>query len=66
LIRASCVDFIEALAAGKSALVALKEILLADPRFRPGGHAPLSDAGWHLMQGGALVGFRAKPDPRQT
>jgi hypothetical protein len=38
--------FIEALAAGKSALVALKEILLADPRF------DLAATLHYLMQGG--------------
>ncbi len=58
-VPASCLDFIRAVADGKSVLVSLKEAMVVSPRFDLA--ATLHD----LMRAGGLVGFRLMTEPRQ-
>jgi hypothetical protein len=53
-------EFIQALADGRSVLLALEEALIANPRFDLA--ANLSD----LLHAGALVGYSFAPEMRRT
>jgi hypothetical protein len=59
-IPAGSLEFIQALASGRSVLLALEEALIANPRFDLA--ANLSD----LLHAGALVGYSFAPEMRRT